>query len=289
MPLLWLRPVEAVHPTAAQAVGRSKRRSVAGGGGAEGQEGRSKRKSEAGGAADGPKRLSISVPEAAGTAGGAAAASPATLLGAARPFREGLVGLHGVQGASAAANRSAITSHMSAASGSTSGTHPPDGKRRERGDKRGGGEHRGAADGAPPVPSLAAGPAAGGAAAAGGGQTLAVPRSRLGCAGVAEAPSCSLADGQYVCPVYCHTSRFKAASSTSSGSSDDKTASAPSVTRWPGHGSPGHAAHALGVEDCLFTLTLPPGRRSPDHWVIRNVALLVCADPASLVSSLQQS
>ena len=32
---------------------------------------------------------------------------------------------------------------------------------------------------------------------------------------------------------------------------------------------------------------LPPGKRSSEHWVARNVALLVCADPGQLLNSLQ--
>lgn len=38
------------------------------------------------------------------------------------------------------------------------------------------------------------------------------------------------------------------------------------------------------VDDCLFDLLLPPGRHSPQHWVTRNVLMLVCSDPSQLTN-----
>jgi hypothetical protein len=63
------------------------------------------------------------------------------------------------------------------------------------------------------------------------------------------------ADGRecYVCPVYLHSHAFDL-----------------------GLGS------ASDVDDCLFDLLLPPGRYTPQHWVTRNVVMLVTSDPAQL-------
>lgn len=33
--------------------------------------------------------------------------------------------------------------------------------------------------------------------------------------------------------------------------------------------------HAVDVEDCLFSMRLPPGRYAPAHWATRNALMLV--------------
>lgn len=43
------------------------------------------------------------------------------------------------------------------------------------------------------------------------------------------------------------------------------------------------ARHNLGDEDdVLLSLLLPAGRRTPEHWVVRNVAVIVTAEPGAL-------
>lgn len=46
-------------------------------------------------------------------------------------------------------------------------------------------------------------------------------------------------------------------------------------------------SNVADVEDCLFDVLLPPGRHAPQHWVTRNVVLMVCSDPGSLTAGAQ--
>lgn len=71
-----------------------------------------------------------------------------------------------------------------------------------------------------------------------------------------EAPASTPGGWQYICPVYSHTFGF---------------------------GAPKNHSLQSDVDDCLFTVGLPPGRRSSEHWVARNVALIVCANPAVIL------
>lgn len=70
--------------------------------------------------------------------------------------------------------------------------------------------------------------------------------------GVDQGHASTLLQQRYVCPAYLHTTSFG--------------------------GNRGG-----DVDDCLFDLLLPPGEYSPEHWVTRNVVVLVCADPGQLV------
>ena len=82
----------------------------------------------------------------------------------------------------------------------------------------------------------------------------------------ASASTPPLGGWQYICPVYGHSAvGFGAATAVARPSSSLQT----------------------DVDECLFTVALPPGRRSSEHWVARNVALLVCADPGQLLNALQ--
>jgi dynein heavy chain len=66
---------------------------------------------------------------------------------------------------------------------------------------------------------------------------------------------------RYICPVYCHSYSFGTRFSSLATQSD--------------------------VDDCLFTVGMAVGPHLPDHWVQRNVNLLLCADTQVLLSLLQ--
>lgn len=66
---------------------------------------------------------------------------------------------------------------------------------------------------------------------------------------------------RYICPVYCHSYSFGTRFSSMATQSD--------------------------VDDCLFTVGLATGPHPPEHWVQRNVNLLLCADTQVLLSLLQ--
>ena len=66
---------------------------------------------------------------------------------------------------------------------------------------------------------------------------------------------------RYICPVYCHSYSFGTRYSSLATQSD--------------------------VDDCLFTVGLASGSQEPEHWVQRNVNLLLCADTGVLLSLLQ--
>ena len=66
---------------------------------------------------------------------------------------------------------------------------------------------------------------------------------------------------RYICPVYCHSYSFGNRFSSLATQSD--------------------------VDDCLFTVGMAAGAQPPDHWVQRNVNLLLCADTQVLLSLLQ--